>query len=194
MANEREKHQVRGHYVRKHVVLPTAWFAVLLFFTAGIYLVSGSPDRNSVKVEHFKDGALVAMAAPPFSEDIFPCSECHDGTDVDTTRRKVEDHEDIVLEHDEENRWCLDCHDALNRDKLHLADGTLVDFTESYRLCGQCHGPKLRDWKAGDHGKRTGSWSGVKQYLLCAHCHNPHSPSIKPVKPLPPPVRPEDLR
>ena len=51
-----------------------------------------------------------------------------------------------------------------------------------------------RDWKAGDHGKRTGSWSGKKLYLLCANCHNPHSPHFKPIEPLPPPIRQEDLR
>ncbi|HEY5492164.1 MAG TPA: hypothetical protein VIK25_13300, partial [Gemmatimonadaceae bacterium] len=89
---------------------------------------------------------------------------------------------------------CLDCHDARNRDKLHLADGRLIDFTESYRLCGQCHGPTLRNWKAGEHGKRTGSWSGAKQYLLCASCHSPHSPHFKPLKPKAPPLRQEAIR
>ena len=124
----------------------------------------------------------IAVAPPPFSEGVFPCSQCHDDSDsVNTTPRKLTDnHEEIVLQHDEKNRWCLDCHDAKNRDKLHLASGKPVEFTESYRLCGQCHGPELRDWRAGVHGKRTGSWSGQKQYLLCAHCHNPHSPRFKP--------------
>lgn len=143
----------------------------------------------------FTTNELVAMAPPPFSEGIFPCSDCHSQDDVvDRTPRPVDAHEDIVFEHDAENRWCLDCHDAQNRDKLHLASGTLIDFTESYRLCGQCHGPKLRDWKAGDHGKRTGNWNGKKEYMLCVSCHNPHSPSIKPITPKPPPIRPGDLR
>lgn len=138
---------------------------------------------------------LFPVAPPPFSDGVFPCSECHGRTDkVDRTPHKVEFHEDIVLRHDEKNRWCLDCHDAANRDKLHLADGRLIDFTESYRLCGQCHGPTLRNWKAGEHGKRTGSWSGAKQYLLCASCHSPHSPRFKPLKPLAPPLRQEAVR
>lgn len=150
---------------------------------------------SSAAADPPSDDDLIAVARPPFSEDIFPCSDCHDPEDeVDTTRRTLEDeHEDIVLKHDEENRWCLDCHNAKNRDKLHLASGKLVDFTESYILCGQCHGPKLRDWKAGIHGKLTGSWSGKKQYLLCAHCHNPHSPKFDAVEPMPPPVRPDSL-
>jgi hypothetical protein len=52
----------------------------------------------------------------------------------------------------------------------------------------------MNDWKAGDHGRRTGSWSGRKEYLLCAHCHDPHSPAIKPVAPMPPPIRQEKIR
>jgi len=135
----------------------------------------------------------VALAPPPLSEDTFPCSDCHDGEDVDRTRRPLDEHDNIVFDHDSKNRWCLDCHDAVDRDRLHLADGRLLEFSESHRLCGQCHGPKLRDWLAGDHGKRTGSWSGKKQYLLCVSCHDPHSPKFKPLAPKPPPVRPEDL-
>jgi hypothetical protein len=142
-----------------------------------------------------KVAAQFPVAPPPFSEDIFPCSECHGKTDVvNRTPHPVEFHENIVLRHDEKNRWCLDCHSAQNRDKLHLADGRLIDFKESYRLCGQCHGPTLRNWKAGEHGKRTGSWSGEKQYLLCANCHDPHSPGFKPLKPEPAPVRQEAIK
>lgn len=136
----------------------------------------------------------IQVPPPPFSEGIFPCSQCHDELVPNTQRRELDAHEEIHLKHAEQNRWCLDCHDAKNRDKLHLADGELVDFNESYRLCGQCHGPKLRDWKAGVHGRRTGSWNGQKTYLLCANCHDPHTPHFKPIKPEPAPVRPENIR
>ena len=128
---------------------------------------------------------------PPFSEGIFPCSACHADLPVNRTRRQLtEMHDDIVLRHDEEHRWCLDCHDATERDWLHLASGDRVPFEESYRLCGQCHGEKLRDWRAGVHGRRIGYWNGHKQYLLCAHCHNPHQPRFRPVAPRPAPRRP----
>ncbi|MCX6548617.1 MAG: hypothetical protein NTW40_11345, partial [Acidobacteria bacterium] len=80
------------------------------------------------------------------------------------------------------------------RDNLHLANGKLVSFNTSYQLCGQCHGDKLRDWRVGIHGKRTGMWNGAKQYLLCVHCHNPHSTHFKPLKPMPPPARPEAIQ
>ncbi|MHB1311321.1 MAG: hypothetical protein ACYC3L_04815 [Gemmatimonadaceae bacterium] len=138
---------------------------------------------------------LIAVAPPPFSPDMFPCSACHGLTDkVDRVPHKVEFHDTIVLKHDEKNRWCLDCHSAQHRDSLHLADGRLVAFTESYRLCGQCHGPTLRNWKAGEHGKRTGSWSSTKQYLLCPSCHNPHSPRFKPIHGREAPLRQEAIK
>ena len=135
------------------------------------------------------------VPAPPFTEGIFPCMECHAGFPPNPERRTLETmHSDIVLHHDEKNRWCLDCHDANDRNQLRLASGALIPFTESYRLCGQCHGTQFRDWKSGIHGKRTGYWDGPKRYLLCVHCHNPHSPRFAALQPLPPPVRPQFLR
>ena len=128
---------------------------------------------------------------PPFSDGIFPCSNCHASMKPDRNRRELTAmHSDIVLKHDEAHRWCLDCHDADNRDVLHLASGERVPFDESYRLCGQCHGEKYRDWRAGVHGRRTGNWNGAKSYLLCAHCHNPHQPHFQALAPKPAPRRP----
>ena len=136
------------------------------------------------------------VPAPPFSKGIFPCTECHNkDMPANPTRRKLEAaHEDIQFRHDQEHRWCLDCHNANNRDTLRSASGEPIKFEESYKLCGQCHGDKYRDWKAGVHGKRTGEWNGKKEYLLCVNCHNPHSPKFKQIKPEAPPVRPEDIR
>jgi formate-dependent nitrite reductase cytochrome c552 subunit len=68
-----------------------------------------------------------------------------------------------------------------------------VPFTESYRLCGQCHGDKYRDWRWGVHGKRIGNWDGQKTYFLCVNCHNPHSPKFKPLKPMPVPTKPQEM-
>ena len=134
----------------------------------------------------------VELPPPPFSEGIFPCSNCHAAMPVDRKRRELTAmHTEIVLKHDEQHRWCLDCHDAANRDQLHLASGDPVAFEESYRLCGQCHGEKLRDWRAGVHGRRTGNWNGAKEYLLCVHCHNPHQPRFKALAPKPAPKAPQ---
>ena len=137
----------------------------------------------------------IAVPPPPFSEDIYPCTACHADMEPNLERRELEDfHDDILLEHDEENRWCMDCHDAQNRDILHSASGEPITFEESYKLCGQCHGPKLRDWRAGIHGRRTGEWNGRRDYLLCAHCRNPHAPRFKSMKPEPAPERPGKIK
>ena len=130
---------------------------------------------------------------PPFTPGIFPCSQCHAGMPVNRQPRKLEMHQEIVLKH-MPGGWCFDCHNPSNRVMLRLANGRLVPFDESYNLCGQCHGTILREWKAGLHGKRTGMWNGEKQYRLCVHCHWPHDPRFKPLKPLPPPVRPSDIK
>ncbi|MBK9518732.1 MAG: hypothetical protein IPO09_15565 [Anaeromyxobacter sp.] len=155
--------------------------------------------------------------SPPFSDGVFPCSGCHDPKDkVNGERRELQFHNGegepaTVLAHGGE-RWCLDCHDAQNRDQLRSAAGKPIPFTESYRLCGQCHGDKYRDWKVGVHGKRTGMWDGAKTYFLCVNCHNPHtprwkgvddrmvdgkrvvSPTLQLLKPEPRPRRPEEMR
>ncbi len=146
------------------------------------------------KVEN--NSNAIAVSPPPFSDGIFPCTDCHKDIKPNPVRRKLtEMHDDIdnIFHHDSENRWCLDCHDLQCRDSLKLANGKRLDFKQSYKLCGQCHGDKYRDWKVGVHGKRTGEWNGKKQYLLCVNCHNPHSPKFKQLKPLPPPTRQEDI-
>lgn len=150
----------------------------------------GAPAAKAVPVPAL---LKVEVPPPPFSEGVFPCTDCHDNKELkaNRTRRELQDaHDDIILKHDAEHRWCLDCHDADNRDRLHLASGQPVSFEESYQLCGQCHGEKYRDWRAGVHGRRSGHWNGEKTYLLCVHCHSPHQPRFKPIAPKPAPFRP----
>ena len=142
-----------------------------------------------------KEAGHIQVPPPPFSPDMFPCSECHKDLNTDPKPRTLtQAHEEIVLGHGGENRWCYDCHNPDDRDKLRMANGTVVEFAESYRLCGQCHGEIYRDWRDGIHGRRVGYWDGTKRYLLCAHCHNPHRPRFQALAPLPPPVRPDFLR
>ncbi len=156
---------------------------------------AGEEARNAPAGARSAEGDLIQATPPPFSEGIFPCTQCHDKPG-DPTRRTLAFHDEVQerFSHDAEHRWCLDCHDNRNRDVLHLSSGEQVPFTESYRLCGQCHGDKFRDWRAGVHGKRIGHWNGTKTYFLCVHCHNPHAPRFKPLKPEPRPVRPEEMR
>jgi len=167
------------------------------FFVAfGLFLlvICGAPrcgDSANVTPPESPVYEGIRTLAPPLSPDYFPCTTCHELGKTNNQRRQLKDeHTSIVFDHDEKNRWCLDCHAPLDRDKLHLASGELIGFDQSYRLCGQCHGPTYRDWKVGVHGKRTGMWNGRKNYFLCVHCHDPHSPSIKPINPFPAPAMP----
>src|SRR5512136_3160286 len=80
------------------------------------------------------------VSPPPMTEGMFPCSNCHASMEVNRKKRELkEEHTQIKLHHAETMRWCLDCHDAKNRDKLRLYNGELINFTESYRLCGEYH-------------------------------------------------------
>ena len=127
--------------------------------------------------------------------DYFPCSDCHRKKTPNPAKRKLlKEHTDIQLNHAVKNIWCVDCHNLANRDKLRLINGELIPFSKSFLLCGQCHGTIYRDWKVGVHGKRTGFWNGEKVYRLCVHCHNPHSPGFKPIKPKSPPLKPNDIK
>ncbi len=173
---------------------------VAVLFFAFVFITSTSFSSETRTPDYSKKPGKVGIPKffvppPPFTEGLFPCSECHADMEVNKERRDLEmNHEDIVLRHSGPQQWCFDCHNPDNRDKLRLIDGRLIDFEESYLLCGQCHGTIFRDWKAGVHGKRTGEWNGKKLYRLCVHCHNPHQPPFKSLRPKPPPVRPEDIK
>jgi len=160
-------------------------------------IVLNKEDNKKTENAQPEKSEQYAVEAPPFSDGIFPCTDCHKNLTPNPVRRVLVDwHDDIsaMFNHDSENRWCLDCHDLKNRDSLRLASGKLLDFKESYKLCGQCHGEKYRDWKVGVHGKRTGEWNGKKEYLLCVSCHNPHAPKFKELTPDPPPIKQEDIK
>jgi hypothetical protein len=191
------------------LALLTGWPAAAAEPKAGASAPATAAKKPAARAE------VIQATSPPFTEGIFPCSGCHDGKEkVNTARRDLgfHDEQQSVFAHDAEHRWCLDCHDAQRRDQLHLTNGDLVPFTESYRLCGQCHGDKLRDWRVGVHGKRIGNWDGARTTFLCVNCHNPHTPLFKGVKetmvdgkllvmptlerikPEPRPRRPEEVR
>jgi hypothetical protein len=187
----------------KNIKIPIIVIALYLVLLAGCK--SKESDKNEIDKVITENKEIIsteqskeyAVETPPFSDGIFPCTDCHKNLTPNPVRRVLVDwHDDIsaMFNHDSENRWCLDCHDFKSRDSLRLASGKLLDFKESYKLCGQCHGEKLRDWKVGVHGKRTGEWNGKKEYLLCVNCHNPHSPKFKELTPELPPIKQEDIK
>jgi len=192
------------HHTNSYIPVILMTFFIVLFF--GCSNNNKSELNNNIEIQkanndkteisETKQNNDIAIEAPPFTDGIFPCNDCHIDIEPNSVRRDLTDmHDDItaMFDHDNENRWCLDCHDVIERDSLKLASGKRIGFDESYKLCGQCHGDKLRDWRVGIHGKRTGEWNGKRQYLLCVHCHNPHTPRFQAIKPLPPPVRQEDI-
>ncbi len=121
----------------------------------------------------------------------FPCMKCHDKVVPRELKMPITGrHRSMRFKHFVGIEACYLCHDKTNTDKLRLLTGALISFNESYRLCGQCHGEKFRDWKIGAHGKHVEKWSGPKFRLSCTDCHNPHKPEIVRVKALPPPPFP----
>jgi len=118
----------------------------------------------------------------------YPCMDCHEDEETNLEIRELEEeHDELTLEHGGERFWCLTCHQSDNRDYLRSLKNNAIDFDQSYRLCGQCHFQRQKDWFFGAHGKRAGNWMGERKLYLCTECHDPHSPSIKPIKPNPPP-------
>jgi hypothetical protein len=137
----------------------------------------------------------VLLAAPEIDDEYLPCADCHERGDIaELEVRELEDeHDEMDFAHGD--LWCYSCHDpdAEHREELRLSNGTHVAFEDSWKLCTQCHGKKLADWRAGVHGKRTGHWWGPKEYRTCVVCHDPHHPPFQPIEPMPPPRRPEAI-
>ena len=111
----------------------------------------------------------------------FPCSECHN---VPASQLKAEGeqkaHWELKLNHANADVMdCMTCHTDNNMDELHSGTGKVIDYNDSYKLCGQCHSPQYKDWKGGAHGKRVESWAPPRVSNTCTSCHNPHSPAFE---------------
>lgn len=142
----------------------------------------------------------------------YPCSRCHEKRGPDPQIREMEDeHRKVALNHGSDRFWCLTCHGSRDKDILTSRDGSEIDYDESYRLCGECHFDRERDWANGAHGKRMGAWvspdtipanatelsvvdrdiigvwDGDRHLLNCTECHDPHDPLMGPFAPSPPP-------
>ncbi len=157
---------------------------------AGVACAACHGETTDAPFEKPKPATLMARCVACHQEKGKPttCATCHKSPTGDKP------HPNVVLHHAEEQRGCLDCHDKDDRDRLHLSNGAKIPFEESFRLCGQCHGTQFRDWKIGLHGKRTGEWNGRREYRLCVSCHWPHEPRFAPMKPMPRPARPEEVK
>jgi hypothetical protein len=141
----------------------------------------------------FSDFSRYADKAPPSvpprkeSLTFYPCSQCHAYWKTNPEPRVLAPVHDVGLKHGEGRLWCLVCHDPDDRDSLRTVRGTKVDFDQAWRVCGQCHSARQKDWYFGAHGKRVENWKGEAKRYSCTHCHNPHQPSFMQRKPKPPP-------
>ncbi len=130
----------------------------------------------------------------------FKCYVCHDEKSPPVLQFDAQHNIIIPEEHAEtikmghgthnRNNLCYNCHNEANLLTFSIRDGNELTFDQSSQLCGSCHGPNLRDWEAGVHGRINGYWNrelGAARRLDCVNCHNPHSPSIPNRPPAPGP-------
>jgi len=116
------------------------------------------------------------------------CSTCHATRKPDlennTAVEMNEFHGSLKIAHGKIS--CLSCHNANDYDSLKLADGSRIEFSDVMSLCGQCHGPQMRDYEHNVHGGMNGYWDltkGARQKNNCVDCHNPHSPQFPKMQP-----------
>ena len=163
-------------------------------------------DMPDVEADYLHAEAFVRPRIPQLSY-YMPCSACHNGqtVPVPTSKRPrtLYMHQDIVpnsmeMKHGRGAIWCLDCHNAKNRDTLINHFGDEISFNQPQKLCGKCHGQILRDWRDGIHGKRIGSWKddGPRRWWVCTECHNPHDvqPPFKQLSPEAAPELPKNMK
>ena len=153
-------------------------------------LVSGTSGIPEQEFVSYSDRPVPKV--PPRKDHLtfYPCSQCHEHWKTNEEPRELAPVHDVGLQHGQGRLWCLVCHDSEDRDQLRTVRGGKVDFNEAWRVCGQCHSNRQKDWYFGAHGKRVYDWQGEAERYNCTHCHNPHRPPFMQRKPQPkPPVR-----
>ncbi len=114
----------------------------------------------------------------------YPCSQCHKFMEPNPKPRKLSAPHPGEINHGKGRLWCTNCHYSEDRDYLVTSMGEPVDFDHSHLVCGSCHANRHKDWYFGGHGKRVGNWQGERVLYNCAHCHDPHEPTIEPRAPM----------
>jgi len=116
------------------------------------------------------------------------CSTCHATRPANTENRSAKDldefHAGMQFSHG--GLTCLSCHNQADYDTLKLADGKPVAFQNVMQLCGQCHGPQMKDYQHGAHGGMNGHWDltrGPRTRNNCIDCHHPHAPQFPHMRP-----------
>ena len=111
------------------------------------------------------------------------CATCHEPDDPGALARKNEVpsdfHAGIAIVHGD--LACASCHDQEDRTRLRLANGETLAMDDVVLLCGQCHGPKYRDFVKGSHGGGRGYWDlsqGPWIRNSCVACHAAPRPCL----------------
>ncbi len=190
----------------------SCWLAVTVLGAVTLYLAvqytfaSGAASKTAVAEAPGQDTEPTASKVPEgagyelteltvgLGGFRMPCLDCHKylGPALkDPLLRGTGPHEQVVLEHGDNNR-CFNCHhpSAEKYGSFVDHDGSVIPLKNVEKLCGKCHGPHYRDWKSGSHGLRTGYWDpdlGPQVTHGCISCHDPHQPYFKPIPTLPGP-------
>lgn len=140
-----------------------------------------------IRFEGYPNSPPVSVVSRKADLFFYPCDQCHAAMEPNPDIRELNVMHVAELQHGRGRIWCLSCHDLENRNYLRTLLDEPVDFDQAHLVCGGCHSNRHKDWVFGAHGKRVANWQGERKLYDCAHCHDPHSPSIQPRAPKPPP-------
>jgi len=139
----------------------------------------------------FGGPSLVALEMPKTNSNCRQCHSVYERLRIQNLKLPMKkEHQDLKYNHVASPKSCLLCHDENQTNHLVLLNGASVEFKDSVKLCGQCHGLVAMDWKQGLHGKQSGKGSPDNRKMSCTECHNPHEPKFKKMKADAPPHRP----
>ena len=170
------------------ILVGMGWIICLTLVSAEAQESADNPQP--LRFEGYPDAK--EMAVVPRKDELFfyPCTTCHAAMEPNPEIRDLVAPHALEFDHGRGRIWCLSCHDLDNRNQLKTLLDEPVDFDEAHQVCGGCHATRHRDWYFGAHGKRVANWQGERELYNCTHCHNAHSPAIKPRAPSDaPPVR-----
>ena len=177
--------------VNSRVILVVGLAILLLWIGPAVAAGSDAGSATNESDGSYMDGYGPPAESTALTESDVDCMKCHQYQPTNNTRRPmaIPDPKHPELQHGNDRFWCLKCHDAENRSKLQLANGTSVDFgpEKSSLMCGGCHGPVYDDWKNNIHGTWSGSWEDPSTNRYCVDCHNPHGPEFEKMAPDNPP-------
>ncbi len=171
-------------------IYPGVVAVLLLFCSAAGLGEDAAVDSEPLLFEGYAGAPKIEVV--PRKDELFfyPCTQCHAFLEPSSEIRELNAPHSIEFDHGRGRIWCMSCHDLENRDALGSLLGEPVDFDAAHLVCGGCHANRHKDWYFGAHGKRLVNWQGERTVFNCTHCHDAHSPSIKPRAPKPsPPVR-----